>query len=640
MRLSPCARVVGLAGLVRTFRRGFWFAPLLSVLWLGWAVGARVEAADWLGPHLVVAGSEGKTLFVAELDARRIQVVALPDGAVARTIDLPGQPTGMVLSGDGAKLYVAIGAPRSAIAVIDAASGNIEKQLVAGHTATGLALSPDGAKLYVCNRFDNNVSVLDLASGQESAKIAAVREPIAAAVTPDGASVFVVNHLPLDASDSYDVAAVVTVIDTATQQTAPIRLLNGSTGLRSIAVSPDGKYVFVPHILARYQMPTTQLERGWMNTNALTIIDAAAKKIVNTVLLDNVDLGAAIPWGVAVTADGNTVCVTHAGTHELSVIDLPGVLGKLDELAKRAAQPAPDGAISYSASNRPEDVPNDLAFLVDLRRRIKLPGNGPRGVAVVGMTAYAAEYFTDTLAAVELEAKPGNPARSIALGPSPNMTVQRRGEMLFHDADLCFQRWQSCASCHPDARVDALNWDLMNDGLGNPKNNRSMLLAHKTPPSMALGVRATADEAVRAGITHIQFTVRPEEDAVAIDEYLKSLQPVPSPRLVDGKLSPAAERGKALFFDPAVGCAKCHPEPLYTDLQMHDVGSRGQFDRTNKFDTPTLIECWRTAPYMHDGHWLSIKDLLVRGKHGHTAGGVEKLSPDQIDDLVEFVLSL
>jgi hypothetical protein len=37
-------------------------------------------------------------------------------------------------------------------------------------------------------------------------------------------------------------------------------------------------------------MPTTQLERGWMNTNALTILDLAGKKLLNTVLLDDVDL--------------------------------------------------------------------------------------------------------------------------------------------------------------------------------------------------------------------------------------------------------------------------------------------------------------------------------------------------------------
>ena len=145
------------------------------------------------------------------------------------------------------------------------------------------------------------------------------------------------------------------------------------------------------------------------------------------------------------------------------------------------------------------------------------------------------------------------------MGPEPKLTVARRGEMLFHDADLCFQHWQSCASCHPDARTDGLNWDLLNDGLGNPKNNKSMLLAHKTPPSMWEGVRPNAEDAVRSGIRSIQFSVRPEEDAVAIDEYLKLLTPVPSPHLVGGKLSASAQRGKALFFSPRVGLRDLPP---------------------------------------------------------------------------------
>ena len=59
---------------------------------------------------------------------------------------------------------------------------------------------------------------------------------------------------------------------------------------------------------------------------------------------------------------------------------------------------------------------------------------------------------------------------------------------------------------------------------------------------------------MRAGITHILFAVRPEEDAKAIDAYLKSLEPVPSPHLVDGQLNAAAERGKKLFFNATVGC--------------------------------------------------------------------------------------
>ena len=99
-------------------------------------------------------------------------------------------------------------------------------------------------------------------------------------------------------------------------------------------------------------------------------------------------------------------------------------------------------------------------------------------------------------------------------------------------------------------------------------------------------------------------------------------------------MSEAAERGKKLFLDN--GCAKCHPEPLYTDLKLHDVGSKTKHDLREKFDTPTLIECWRTAPYMHDGHYTTLKELLTKGKHGK----VEKLKEKQIDDLVEFVLSL
>ena len=73
----------------------------------------------------------------------------------------------------------------------------------------------------------------------------------------------------------------------------------------------------------------------------------------------------------------------------------------------------------------------------------------------------------------------------------------RKGERLFNDGAISFQGWLSCNSCHsPDARVDALNWDLLNDGIGNPKNAKSLLLAHRTPPAMWHGIRETAEIAV------------------------------------------------------------------------------------------------------------------------------------------------
>ena len=45
-----------------------------------------------------------------------------------------------------------------------------------------------------------------------------------------------------------------------------------------------------------------------------------------------------------------------------------------------------------------------------LWRRIKLPGKGPRGLAVAGSKVYVAEYFSDTVAVVDLAAAARRPA--------------------------------------------------------------------------------------------------------------------------------------------------------------------------------------------------------------------------------------
>ncbi len=289
-------------------------------------------------------------------------------------------------------------------------------------------------------------------------------------------------------------------------------------------------------------------------------------------------------------------------------------------------------------------------------RRVKLPGLGPRGLALAGDRVYAAEYFSDALAVVDLARlapadntppysavdQRGDDAAavsSLALGAPPKWTLRRRGEQLFHDAYLCAQQWQSCASCHPDGRVDGLNWDLLNDGEGNPKNTKSMLFSHDTPPAMAEGVRMSAEEAVRSGIKHVLFSEPKEEDAEAIDEYLKSLRPLPSPHLVEGRPSPAAQRGKSLFFGEA-DCALCHPAPEFTDLQSHEADSPDERGRLPRLDTPTLIEAWRTSPYMHDGRYETIEEVLIVGRHGLRTPAAKRLTEEQLRELAAFVLSL
>ncbi|GAI04340.1 unnamed protein product, partial [marine sediment metagenome] len=120
-----------------------------------------------------------------------------------------------------------------------------------------------------------------------------------------------------------------------------------------------------------------------------------------------------------------------------------------------------------------------------------------------------------------------------------------------------------------------------------------------TPPAMITGIRPRAKDAVRAGIEHILFQECPESYAVAIDTYLKSLQKVPSPHLVNEKLSRNAKRGRKIFKKS--GCIECHPPPLYTDLKKYDIGTGRGTEKNLAFDTPTLIEIWRTAPYLYDG---------------------------------------
>ncbi len=631
MNASSCPRIgAGLSALLFLFHL---------------ATHASAATGGWLSPTALATAPDGSTLYIACASGDRVLVFDTATRKVTKSIATAESPTGLALSADGKTLFVTCAGPESDVCVVDTTKGKVTSKLPAGHTAMSPVMSPDGKTLFVCNRFDDDIAVLDLATRKELCRIPVRREPVAAAITPDGKRLLVANHLHTGRADVDTVTAVVSVIDTALGQVVDdLWLPNGSGSLNDIRISPDGKYAVVTHILSRFHLPTTQLDRGWMNTNAKTIIDLARMQVLNTVLLDTIDRGAANPWAAAWSADGKTLVVAIAGTHEVSVTDFPALLEKLAKVAT-ATPAAGTAALPYSsaASRVPSDVPNDLSFLVGVRERSRLPEGdlGPRAVAVIGRHAYVANYFSDTLTVIELDGTHPK-AQSIPLGPKPQMTAARQGEFYFNDARICFQGWQSCASCHPgDGRVDALNWDLLNDGIGNPKNNKSLLLAFQTPPSMSIGVRESAEAAVRAGIRHILFTVQPPDVAKSLDAYLKSLKPVPSPHLEKGKLSAAGKRGEKVFRSKETACAQCHPGPLFTDLKSYDVGTLGRFDKpTDTFDTPTLVELWRTAPYLHDGSAATIRDVLTAGNKDDQHGKTSHLTADQLNDLIEYLLSL
>ncbi len=607
----------------RNRRRAIWAAALESKvphslsLWLAGVIlmlssACYAESHSWLAPCAITITPDETTLYVACV--RTPAVLALPAsrGAISKAFPLPGQPTGFAISENGL-IYGTCAGYKGFISVIDLTNGTIKTNLPARPGACAPLLNPATHQLFVCNQFDHSLSVFDLSGGQELKRIPVGREPVAAALTPNGRGLVVANLLadgPADAA-----VTTVSIID-AVSLTLRTNLALPSGGIlpRGVAISPDGRWAAVAHQRAQFNVPATQVEMGWMNAAALTLIDLETLSRFATVLLDSPDRGAAGPWAVAWTND--KLLITHAGTHELSVINAPALLTKLSS----------------------GEVNEDFSFIDAFRQRIALPGQGPRAMVVRGDQVFIASFFTDTINRVTLSEKPVVTA-TWQLTPNDPTDLAREGERLFNDASLCRQGWQSCASCHPDGRADGLNWDLLNDGIGNPKNTKSLLLSHQTPPAMSLGIRDTAEHAVRSGLRNILFALRPEAEARAIDAYLKSMQSYPSPHLVAGGLSPAALRGQKVFT--MAGCAQCHPAPLFTDKKRHGVGTANTHDRPGGlFDTPTLVEAWRTAPYLHDGSAATIQDVLTTKNPQDQHGRTSQLTAEQLADLAAYVLSL
>jgi cytochrome c peroxidase len=94
----------------------------------------------------------------------------------------------------------------------------------------------------------------------------------------------------------------------------------------------------------------------------------------------------------------------------------------------------------------------------------------------------------------------------------------------------------------------------------------------------------------------------------------------------NGALSAPAKRGADLFLGDA-GCAQCHRGPELTDQQFHNIGVpqigpgfgaaspedhghgevTGSIDERSTFRTPPLRNVELTAPYMHDGAYISLE---------------------------------
>lgn len=548
-------------------------------------------------------------LLMTQKGTKRLDVFAADGKTLLHSYPFKETPTGLLPDGD--KVYVTTFEKTGQLEVLSLKSGEVEASIPTGSGACNPIFDKDKKHIYVCNQFANTVSEIDPVAGKVVRNVKVLREPKSAIFSKDGQYLFVANFLPAQRADVDIVAACVSVIEmNGFTKIKDIPLANGSNALRGMCITPDGKYIYVSHNLGRFTVPTSQLQQGWMNTSAFSIIDVEKQEFEGAILVDEPDRGAAGVWGIACNEDH--IFVTHSGTHEVSIIDHARMLSKFQTYKDKSC-------LDY-----------DLNFLYGLRKRVRLQGNGPRSFLVSNDKLIIPTYFADILNMVDVKTMS---VTAVEMNVGRTETKEQKGEKYFNDADHCFQGWQSCNGCHPgDGRADGMNWDLMNDGVGNPKNCKSLLYSHVTPPNMISGIRAKAEVAVRAGFRFIQFYEPQEEMAECVDEYMRSLRPVPSPYLIDGKLSEKAQAGRAVF--EKLKCGECHSGPYYTDMKMHRIGEDIEFEKG--WDTPTLVEVWRTAPYLFDGRAATMQEVFEVHKHGID----KKISKKEIEELTEYVNSL
>lgn len=130
-----------------------------------------------------------------------------------------------------------------------------------------------------------------------------------------------------------------------------------------------------------------------------------------------------------------------------------------------------------------------------------------------------------------------------------------------------------------------------------------------------------------------------------------------------GAISAAAQRGWRVF--QTKGCITCHRfeggNPLFTDFQFHNTGigfdtktpDFGRYNTTTKledhgkFKTPTLIGVAEHAPYMHDGRFQTLRQVIDYYDRGATPnrfldGQLKplRLTETEKSDLVAFLKGL
>lgn len=560
---------------------------------------------------------DGRLLAAANRDNGTVSIVDLAAAKVLHEVPVGSKPEGVTFVGRS-HTVAATAYGDDKLVLFDAETGRPLGEVALFDEPYGVVSNAEGSKLYVTLEYPGQVVEIDVASRQVRRTLGGGPFLRGLALAADGKRLFATEYL----------TGAVIAIDLDAGRKVDRWLGSPSENLaRQIALNPSRPKAYVPHIRSR-----VNLNQGEGSVVPfVSVIDAAPGEgrrrkpvpmdsFVSAFVVAN-------PWEVAISPDGRLLCAVFAGTDDMYVCD----------------------------------VVNDDYSELSFRKLIQL-GHNPRAVrfAPDGRTFYV--YNTLDFTVVAYDSETFAKGETIRVCKNPLGEENLRGKILFYSAlqPMVGRRWISCASCHPDGDADGRTWQNP-EGLRNTTALYGMAWTHPIHWSADRDESQDFEHTIRGKLMQGRGLVRgplfesldqPNKglsaDLDALAAYSNGHKVPLSPYAKNG-LSEAARRGRELFFSKETRCAECHSGPYFTDstparpFKLHDVGTGGD-DASEKmgpkYDTPTLLGIYRTAPYLHHGRAATLEEVLTTCNAGDRHGRTSQLNKSQIADLVEFLKSL
>jgi YVTN family beta-propeller protein len=604
------------------------------------AARSDAEANErYLSPIEMALSPDGRLLYVVCQGSDELRVVDIQSGKVVSAVPVGHVPSGIALSRDGRQIYVT-NAWSDTVSVIDAATLKVVRTLATGFEPTGIVSDQSGETLYVANRLSNDISVIDVNTGQEIKRLLAGRGASYLALSADGKWIYGTHIYPNAGAFRTQPNSEITVIDAARRAVVDRKQLHNVAGVFHVALSADGKLGVAAQLRPKNLIPLAHVEHGWAFGDSLTLFGDDVAGTVQ-VPIDELDRYYALPWAVAITPDKSKIFVTTAGSENVTVIDVRQLLRFTTNSA-------------HTRQSSANSLVNDLSAAANyVTARIPV-GRNPRGALLSqdGKRLYVANRLDDNISVIDTSSE--KVVSTIDLGGPKTISAVRHGEQLFFTADYAFQGQFGCANCHLDATIDGLQWDLEPDGFGKDiVDNRSLEDLAGTEPFKWNG--GNPDMPTECGPRTEKFFYRSQsftaQELTDIVKFVYSLPYRPNRyRLPNGELTPAQERGKAIFertkykngnpIPEKSQCAYCHSGPKYTNQQQVDVGTGKSTDRSPVIDVPQLPNVVYSAPYLHDGSAQSLEEIWTVFNPKDTHGVSNDLRKEELNDLVEYLKTL